>query len=106
LASSYQSAHHPQTHKPDWRLVPVRALIITFVTTLMSFAVCLFAAIIGTALVAKVRGSHPDMTFAYRHVAVPAAIGIATVILISALIMEIKRYRQAKTLAQIERASR
>jgi hypothetical protein len=84
----------------------VRALIITFVTTLLSFAVCLFAAIIGTALIARARGSHPDMTFAYRHVAVPVAAGIAAVVLISAMIMEIKRYRQAKTLAQIERASR
>jgi TRAP-type C4-dicarboxylate transport system permease small subunit len=84
----------------------VRALVITFVTTLLSFAVCLFVAIIGTALIAKVRGSHPDMTLAYRHVAVPVAAGIAAIVLISAMIMEIRRYRQAKTLAQIERASR
>jgi hypothetical protein len=86
--------------------VPVRAVIVTFVTTLLSFALCLLAGIVGTALIASARGSHPDMTFAYRHVAVPAAAGIATIVLVSTLIMEIRRYRQARTLAQIERASR
>jgi hypothetical protein len=45
------------------------------------------------------------MTGAYRHIAAPVAAVVAAVVLISATVLEIRHYRQAKTLARIERAS-
>jgi hypothetical protein len=87
-------------------MIPVRAFLVTFALTLLSFAVCLFLGILGVAAAAKLRGVQPNMTIAYRDVAAPAAAIIAVVVLISALVMEIKHYRQVKTLAGIERASR
>ena len=45
------------------------------------------------------------MTGAYRHIAAPVAAAVAAVVLISVTVLEIKRYRQAKMLARIERAS-
>jgi hypothetical protein len=87
-------------------MIPVRALLVTFPLTLLSFAICLFLGILGVAGVALLRGVHPNMTIAYRHIAAPTAIVVGVVVLISALIMEIRRYYQMKTLAGIERASR
>jgi len=90
---------------PRWYLIPVRVLLVTFIVTLLSFAVSLLLGILGTLLAAKLRGIQPDMTFAYRHVALPVAAMVAAVVLVSACFMEARHYRQAKTLSQIERAS-
>jgi|SRR5581483_11959626 len=92
----------PATPKLRWYLIPLRVLIATFVITLISFAVSLFLAIGGVVLAARLRGAHPNMAIAYRHVAAPAAAIAAGVVLISALVMEIRHYRQTKALKRIE----
>jgi len=91
--------------KPRWYMIPVRVLLVTFVVTLLSFAVSLLLGIGGTVLGAKLRGVHPDMTFAYRHIALPAAAMVAAIVLVSASFMEVRHYRQARTLDRLERAS-
>lgn len=78
----------------------------TFIGTLISFAVTLLLGIIGIVTVAAVRSVHPDMTFAYRHIAAPAAAVAGIVIFVLALTMEVRHYRQSKTLAAIARVSR
>jgi hypothetical protein len=45
------------------------------------------------------------MTLAYRYVALPIAAMVAAIVLVSASVMEIRHYREAKTLDGIERAS-
>lgn len=87
-----------------WYLIPVRVFLVTFVVTLLSFAVSLFLGIAGVVLAARLRGAHPDMTFAYRHVAAPAAVAVAVVVLISATVMELRHYHRNKALREIERA--
>ncbi len=91
--------------KPRWYMIPVRVLLVTFIVTLLSFAVSLLLGIGGTVLGARLRGAHPDMTFAYRHIALPAAATVGAIVLISASFMEVRHYRQARTLDRIERAS-
>ncbi len=91
--------------KPRWYMIPVRVLLVTFIVTLLSFAVSLLLGIGGTILRARLRGAHPDMTFAYRHIALPAAATVGAIVLISASFMEVRHYRQARTLDRIERAS-
>lgn len=91
--------------KPRWYLIPVRVLLVTFVLTVISFAVCLLLGIVGIAIGAKARGIHPNMALAYRHVALPAAAAIGTIIFISSAAMEIRHYQQSKALAEIEKAS-
>ena len=91
--------------KLRWYLIPVRVLLVTLVVTLLSFAVSLFLGIAGVVLAARLRGVHPDMTFAYRHVALPAAVAVAAIVLISATVMELRHYHRNKTLRQIERTS-
>jgi hypothetical protein len=90
---------------PRWYLIPVRVLLVTFIVTLLSFAVSLLLGIGGTVLAARLRGVRPDMTFAYRQVALPVAAMVAGIVFVSACFMEARHYRQARALAQIERAS-
>ncbi|MGA6982624.1 MAG: hypothetical protein WBZ11_13800 [Candidatus Sulfotelmatobacter sp.] len=94
---------HPRA--PRWYTIPVRVLLVTFIGTLLVFAVSLLLGIIGTAIVAVKRGVHPNMTIAYRHVALPAAVVAGSIILVLASIMEIRHYRQSRTLASIARVS-
>jgi hypothetical protein len=84
----------------------VRILLVTFLLTLLSFAVSLLLAILGMVVAGRLRGIHPNMTLAYRHIAAPAAAVVGVVVLISATVIEVRHYLQVKTLAGIERASR
>ena len=82
------------TRKPRLPGVFARALLITFVLTLLAFAVTLLLAIIGFSLFGLLQGHRPDMANAYKYIAAPMAAVTATVILITALITEFRRYRQ------------
>ena len=69
----------------------------------MSFAVSLLLGIVGTVMVAALRRVHPDMRVAYREIALPIALAAGGIIFAIMLFVEIRHYRQAKTLAAIER---
>jgi len=88
---------------PRWYTIPVRAAVVTFVSTLLCFAVILLFAILGTAILAAMHGVSPDMRVAYRHIALPISMVAGCVIFVVALVTEIRHYRQAKTLTAIER---
>lgn len=74
----------------------------TFIGTLISFAVSLLVGIIGTVAVSALRHLHPNMTVAYRLIALPAAVVAGSIIFVLALAMEIRHYRQSRTLAALE----
>jgi hypothetical protein len=95
----------PPSRPPRWYTIPVRVCLVTFIATLLCFAVSLLLAIVGTVIVAAVRGVHPDMRIAYRHIALPMALAAGSVIFLLALVMEIRHYRQARTLTAIARMS-
>src|SRR4029077_18322060 len=90
-------------HAPRWYTVLARVCAVTFVGTLLSFAVILLFAILGTVIVAALKGVHPDMRIAYRHIAVPMALVVGSVVFVLAVMMEIRHFRQAKALSSIER---
>jgi hypothetical protein len=92
-------------HPPRWYAIPVRVLLVTFIGTLISFAVSLLLGIIGTVVASSLRHVNPNMTVAYRDIALPAAVVAGIIIFVLALTMEIRHYRQSKTLAGIERVS-
>jgi len=92
--------------KPGWYLIPARVLLVTFLLTLLAFAVSLLLGILGLVITARVRGVHPNLTTAYRHIALPTAATIGAVVLIAASVIEIRHHRQTKALAEIERISR
>lgn len=88
-----------------WYAIPVRVLLVTFIGTLIAFAVSLLLGIVGTIAVSVFRHLNPDLTVAYRQIALPAAAVAGGVIFVLSLTMEIRHYRQTKTLAAIARAS-
>jgi ABC-type dipeptide/oligopeptide/nickel transport system permease component len=90
--------------EPRFLLVPVRALLITFILTLLSFAVSLLLGIIGFVVYTHTSGNRVSLALAYRMVAFPTAVVVGIVVLAVTLTMETRRYRQEKTLAAIERA--
>jgi hypothetical protein len=92
--------------RPHWYGVPARALFVTFLLTLLSFAVTLLGAILVMVARAAVLHTPPNLPFAYRHVAFPVALGVGAVVLLISLVVEIRHLRQANTLAGIARASR
>jgi len=77
----------------------------TFIGTLLGFAISLLLAILGVVIVSAVRGVHPDMRIAYRVIAIPAAVVEGAVLFVLSLVMEIRHYRQNKTLSAIEKLS-
>ena len=91
--------------RPRWIGIPLRVFAMTFLFTLLSFAVALLLSILGTVVYSQVKHVAPNMTFAYRHIAFPFAITAGTIVLALSLGMEIRNYRQRKTLAGIERVS-
>jgi hypothetical protein len=76
---------------------------VTFIGTLLCFAVSLLLAILGTVILAALRGVHPDMRIAYRVIALPIALVAGSIIFALVLTMEIRHHRQTKTLSAIEK---
>jgi hypothetical protein len=88
-----------------WIAIPARVFAMTFLFTLLSFAVALLLSILGTVVYSQVKHVAPDMTFAYRHIAFPFAITVGVIVFALLLGMEIRNYRQRKALDGIERVS-
>jgi uncharacterized membrane protein YbhN (UPF0104 family) len=91
--------------RPRWIGIPFRVVAVTFLLTLLSFAVALLLSLLGTIVYSQVKHVAPNLPFAYRHVAFPFAITVGAIVLVLSLVMEIRNYRQRRTLAGIERAS-
>jgi hypothetical protein len=90
---------------PRWIGIPARVIALTFLLTLLSFAVALLLSILGTVVYSQVKHVAPNLTFAYRYIAFPFAITVGAIVLVLVLAMEIRSYRQRKALVGIERLS-
>jgi hypothetical protein len=97
----------PKAESPRarWIGIPLRACAVTFLFTLLSFAVALLLSILGTIVYSQVEHVAPNLQYAYRHIAFPFAISVGAIVLVVMLTVEIRNYRQRKALAAIERAS-
>ncbi|MGA2356046.1 MAG: hypothetical protein ABSG02_16235 [Terriglobales bacterium] len=91
--------------EPRWIGIPARVFAMTFLFTLLSFAIALLLSILGTVVYSQVKHVAPNLTFAYRHIAFPFAITAGAIVLVLSLGMEIRNYRQRKALDGIERIS-
>lgn len=88
-----------------WIGIPMRVFAMTFLFTALAFAVVLLLSIMGTVVYSQVKHVAPNLTFTYRHIAFPCAITAGAIVLLLSLAMEIRNYRQRKTLEGIERVS-
>ncbi len=94
-----------ESGRPRWIWIPLRVGAVTFILTLLSFAVALLLSILGTIVYSQVKHVAPNLPFAYRHVAFPFAITVGAIVFVLSLVMEVRNYRQRRALAGIERAS-
>lgn len=92
--------------KGSWVLIPARVLLVTFLGTLLAFALSLLVGIVGIVISSWARGMRPNMTLAYRHIALPGAVLAGVIVLLGSIVLEVRHYRQTKALAAIERVSR
>jgi uncharacterized membrane protein YbhN (UPF0104 family) len=92
--------------EPRWYAIPLRVGFVTFLLTLLSFAISLLLGILGIVLLARMHRETPNLALAYRHVAFPVALFVGAVVLVSSLVMEVRHYRQSKALARMERMER
>jgi hypothetical protein len=90
---------------PRWIGIPARVFAVTFLLTLLSFAVALLLSIMGTVVYSQMKHVVPNLAFAYRHIAFPFAVTVGAIVLVLSLGMEIRNYRQRKALEEIERVS-
>jgi peptidoglycan biosynthesis protein MviN/MurJ (putative lipid II flippase) len=98
-------ANPVEKRSPRWYGIPLRVVAVTFIGTLMAFAVSLLLAIIGMIVASAIRGTHPDMRIAYRVIALPMGLVAGGIVFVLSLAIEIRHYRQMKTLSAIERVS-
>jgi hypothetical protein len=87
------SAATAPSAKLRWFWMPLRVLLVTFLLTLLSFAVCLLLGILGLVISASWRGVHPNMAVAYRQFAFPAAAIAAVIALVAAVAIEVRATR-------------
>jgi TRAP-type C4-dicarboxylate transport system permease small subunit len=96
-------AAKPPVRTPRWYGIVFRVVFVTFLLTLLSFALSLLLGIVGTVLVGKTRHVAPDLRIAYRVIAVPVAMVVCAIVLVLSLTMEIRHYRQSKVLSEMEK---
>jgi tetratricopeptide (TPR) repeat protein len=88
-----------------WIRIPVRVFAMTFLSTLLSFAVALLLSVMGTLVYSRAKRVAPNLRSAYRHIALPFAITVGAIVLVLSLAIELRNYRQRKTREGIERVS-
>jgi hypothetical protein len=84
-----------------------RVFLITFLATLISFAISLFFGIVTIVLANMFKGGGIDMAHAYRDIAFPVAIAVMVVAFTIAVVNEIRTYRRVRRELQMpfERAA-
>ena len=75
----------------------MRVLLVSFLFTLLSFAVCLLLAITGLMIRGALLGGRPDMTIAYRQIAFPAAVVGGAIALLGAIVLEVRQRRRERS---------
>ncbi len=78
----------------------VRVLFTTLLFTAAGMGAGLFCGIVGTVTYGIIRGGQVDMTNAYKHAAIPAAIVIGSVALIGALVLEVRAHGTSRHAAR------
>ncbi len=84
------------SHKLRWFWIPVRVLLVSFLLALLTFAVCLLLGILGLLIRAGLRGVYPNMTAAYRQIALPAAAVAEVVAIVGAIALEVRHVRRQR----------
>jgi uncharacterized membrane protein len=72
----------------------LRVLLVTAIFALIGFAIGLFCGIAASILYGAMRGVHPDMTMAYKFVALPFGLAALVITLVVMIVTEIRHVRR------------
>jgi uncharacterized membrane protein len=75
-------------------LLLLRCVVITFLITILAFAIALFLGISGIVAAGLFRGGGVNLVNAYRHVAAPAALVVLIAAFVVTLVYEVRYYRR------------
>ncbi len=91
-------------HQPRLAGVLFRIVFLTFLSTLLTFAITLLGSIIGLVILGELHGGlrQVNMTIAYRHIALPVAVTVGAIALITVFAYEMRRYFRMRALARLE----
>ena len=92
----YSTAMAPSKQRSTISIVftsTVRVLFTALLFTAAGMGAGLFCGIVGTVIYGIIRGAQVDMTNAYKHVAIPAAILIGCVALVGSAVLEVRSRR-------------
>ena len=95
----YSTAMTPSKQRSKLSIVftsTVRVLFTTLLFTAAGMGAGLFCGIVGTVVYGIIRGSQVDMTNAYKHVAIPAAVVIGSAAFLGALALEVRSHRTSR----------
>ncbi len=93
----YSTAMAPSKRRSKLSIVftsTVRVLFTTLLFTAAGMGAGLFCGIVGTVIYGIIRRTQVDMSNAYKHVAIPAAIVIGSAAFVGALLLEVRAHRQ------------
>jgi hypothetical protein len=76
----------------------MRVLFTTLLFTAAGMGAGLFCGIVGTVIYGIIKGTQVDMSSAYKHVAIPAAVVIGSAAFIGALVLEVRAHSQRTSL--------
>lgn len=82
--------------RPSLAMAVGRVILITFLSTVISFAIALFFGIVIIVLANMIRGGGIDMAHAYRDIAFPVAMAVMVVAFVMALVTEVRNYRRLR----------
>jgi len=98
MYSTTVASHKQRSTISVFFISTVRVLFITLLFTAAGMGAGLFCGIVGTVIYGIIKGTAVDMTNAYKHVAIPAAILAGSIGLIGAVVLEIRARRQRTSL--------
>ncbi len=91
-------------HQPRLPAVLFRVVFLSFLLTLLTFAISLLASIVGLVVVGELHGGlrQVNMTIAYRHIALPVAVTVGAIALVTVFTYEMRRYFRMRALGRLE----
>jgi hypothetical protein len=72
----------------------VRVLFTTLLFTAGGMGAGLFLGILGTVVYGMISRNKIDMTYAYKHVAIPIAVAVGSIALVGSVVLEVRARRQ------------
>ena len=94
MPSSFTAVHKQRSKASIVFTSTLRVLVTTLLFTAAGMGAGLFFGIVVTIVYGMIKGGNIDMTYAYKHVAIPVAITLGAAAFAGALLLEVRSRRR------------